>query len=245
MLKCLFVLWLLLSAGIGYAKNYERIDSKAEQAPSVVSLETLDALVQELTGNYSKEEDKARAILAWIVKNIDYDHYKYNRAIEKLERKFSSKDFSVPDSDILKVHLGVCDDISELYVKMAQKAGLNARVVSGYAGHNLTKSTYKKNHHSWVIVTINEEEKFIDPTWAIHGGVQDATKEIRNNTAYQKELDRREKKKFKPQKDRSINDDWFFTKPKEMIKTHYPDKEKDQLLTYPVSLSIFLLRSNL
>jgi len=245
MLKYLLIFLLFLFSNTGYAKNYAHIDSKAEQAPSVILQENFDDLIQELTANYSKDEDKARSILAWIVKNIDYDNYRYNKMIEKIKRKFSSKDFSVPTSDILTVHLGICDDIAALYVKMAQKAGLKARVVSGYAGHNLTRSTYKENPHSWVIVTIDEKEKFIDPTWAIQGGVQDATKDIKNNTAYQKELEHREKKKFKPKKERFIDNDWFLTKPKDMIKTHFPKEEKDQLLTHPISLSIFLIRSNL
>ena len=245
MLKYLSIFLLFLYPNTGYTKNYAHIDSKAEQASSIISQDNFDSVVEELTTNYTKEEDKARSILAWIVKNIDYDNYKYDKMIEKLERKFSQKDFSVPSSDILKVHLGIYSDIAELYVKMAKKAGLKARVVSGYAGHNLNRSTYKKNPHSWVVVTIDEKEEFIDPTWAIKGGIQDATKKIKNNTAYQKELDRREKKKFKPQKERYIDNDWFLTKPKEMVKTHYPEEEKDQLLTHPISLSIFLIRSNL
>lgn len=241
MFRYLLILWLFLFSCTGFAKNYAHIDAKAEDAPSMVSEENFDELVNKLVGNYSKDEDKARAILAWIVKNIDYDDYRFKKLTYARKHPYSIRDYSVPASDILKVHLGVCADIAKLYVRMAQRAGLTARVVEGYAGFKLTKSNYENERHAWVIVTIDGKEEFIDPTWA---GVENGTDKIRSNTAYRKELERREKKKFKPQKNRSVNNYFFLTKPKVMIKTHFPDKQEDQLLTHPVSLSIFLIRSN-
>ena len=243
MMRYLTCLFLLLFSCAGYAKNYYSIDLSAERAPAIVTQESLSDLVQQLVAPYQKEEDKARVLLAWIVKNIDYDHYRYKKMVEKQKHPHSTKDYSVPDNDILTTHLGICATIAELYVRMAKSAGLTARTVEGFAGENLTTRTYEDNPHAWVIVTIDDEEKFIDPTWAIQGGVQDATKNITRNSAYQAELTRREKKKFSPQKNRSVDDKWFLTKPKVMIKTHYPNDLEDQLLQHPISLSSFLLKS--
>jgi len=239
----LIILCILFLSCASYAKSYYSVDMRAENAPAMVTQATLNDLVKNLIKPYSQEEDKARVLLAWIVKNIDYDNYRYSQMVETLKHPNSVKDRSVPDNDILTTHLGICATIADLYVQMAHLAGLEARTVSGFAGHNLTKTTYTDNPHAWVIVTIDGEEKFIDPTWAIQGGEQNATTNITKNSAYMAELRRREKRKFYPQKNRTVDETWFLTKPQYMIKTHFPDNPDDQLLKRPVSLSSFLLKS--
>ena len=242
MKKLLFVfLWcLVIVTGVCYARSYSAIDSRALRAPEINSQEELSKLVSFLTDGYDKEEDKARVILAWIVKNIDYDDYKFAQDQKAIKHPNSRRDFSVPESDILKVHLGVCRDIADLYVSMASMANLKARTVSGYAGNNLTLQNYDENIHAWVIVSIDGKEEFVDPTWAINGGGRGATANISNNYQYAAELKRRESRTFHPNRSRSIDEDWFMTKPKTMIKTHFPLNEEDQLLKRPIKLQTFL-----
>lgn len=222
-----------------YARSYSAVDSYVAQAPNISSRSQLNTLVNFLTKKYDKQEDKARSILAWIVKNIDYDDYRFEQTTKQIKRPSINREMEDP-GDILITRLGMCGEISQLYVDMAKQAGLTARVVSGYAGKNLSKTNLDEAAHAWVIVEIDNKEEFIDPTWAISDGGRGATAHIRNNSQYRAEIRRRSHRVKQTKRERSVNEEWFLTKPKIMIKTHFPHDKKDQLLEQPIQLNKFL-----
>lgn len=231
------LLIFLLTATPVWAANYNLADNIGRTARETPSL---DALVQQLTGSFSKQEDKARAIYAWIVYHIDYDHYDYKTKESK--NRFQIRQLeNANKNDIYKTRIGVCADIADLYQKMAKKAGLQCNIVHGYAGPGVTRNNKNDKKHAWNVVKIDGKWKLVDPTWAIKGK-NNFGKDIQNFSQYRSAVFKKEtqRKQAYTQKERHIDEKWFFTDPKEMIKTHYPKNEQWQLLNPPKTFHWFL-----
>ena len=68
---------VLMTSAVGASA----VDSRGRNVP--VQYDTdMKTLVDYLVQPYSREEDKARVILAWIVYHIDYDQYKLNTMMD-------------------------------------------------------------------------------------------------------------------------------------------------------------------
>ena len=239
-LKIFFCCFALVSiVCVAMAKSYNRVDNYAKHAPEVSSESDLKRATYYLTSNFNSDEDKARAIYAWIVYNIDYDDYKYKIFLEN-EQKGRTK--SVPEVDsILKTHAGICSDIAALYVKMAEYAKLDAKVVDGIAskGKGLTRNNMGEYKHSWVVVKINNKWKYVDPTWALDS--EGVFADVRTDTAYRRVMKERVRRVSSlTHRDRNVSDLWFMTDEKEMIKTHFPNDAEWQLQTPRMTQNQFL-----
>ncbi|MBQ4472068.1 MAG: hypothetical protein II942_02345 [Alphaproteobacteria bacterium] len=238
-LKIFFCFVLIGIVCIAMAKSYHNVDNYVKNAPAVASENDLKRVVRYLTSEFNSDEDKARAIYAWIVYNIDYDDYKYKRWIENHQK---SRQKEVPTVDVIeKTHAGICGEISELYVKMAQYANLKAEVIHGIAvtaGARINKDNMDEFEHAWVAVKIDREWEYIDPTWAIPEKV---FTDVRTDGAYRRELQNRVYKAGKIQhNNRSVSNDWFMTDKEDMIKTHFPNDERWQLQRRHRTLNQFL-----
>lgn len=213
------------------AINYHAIDKMAK---NMREYSTEKALVDNLTKRLKTEEEKARAIYAWIVSHIDYDYYKFNAYKE--DRKLKQK------SDIFKSRTGICGDIAKLYQKMAKLAGLECEYISGYAGKNVTRKTLNDSLHAWNAVKIKGKWYLVDATWGINGG-DTFGKDIRNDNHYRLELNKRERQKdTNRMKKRDVDDRYFMADPKWLINTHFPKDKKWQLIQPTKSLNKFLKR---
>lgn len=219
----------------GWATPDSIILRQVENAPEAKSQEDLPKLVKKLTHNLDKEEDKAFALLAWIVKNIDYDDYKKNQIEDKMASKRSKAE--IPEStDILKTRLGVCGDIAALYQKMLAEADIKATVIDGCNGEIDPRTKKCKEGtpgHSWVAVWLNGQWEFVDPTWAITGKQVNAMEDVTKKRTYEKELKKRERRAartYQTRTDRSVNKKWFMTSPRIMAEDHQPAEEKWLLL---------------
>ena len=88
----------------------------------------------------------------------------------------------------------------------------------------------------WNAVYINKKWFFVDATWGM-GGDYMAFENVRTVAEHRKEV-----RKKKRQKNREINasrfveNKWFLVKPEDMIKTHFPRREKHQYLKHPVDM---------
>ena len=221
---------LFLSAPV-WAISESNFMKLVEKAPEVQSSSDLPKLVKALTQNTKTDEDKAYVLLAWIVKNIDYDEYKKNQIESKNSARHSRAE--IPESgDILKTRLGVCKDIASLYQRMLKQADIEAVVINGCTGE-INKKTKKCKDgspgHSWNAVWIDKQWELVDPTWAITGKQTTAMEDITKKRNYEKELKKREKKSaktYEPRANRSVNKKWFMTTPKTMEADHHPDDDK-------------------
>ena len=215
--------------------NYSRIDRYAKNAPILKNNENLDKLVEYLVYPYSKDEEKARVILAWIVYYIDYDDYVYHRIEEHneaKERRFGvKKEVNIPENEILEIRAGVCGDIASLYQKMGRMAGLEVEVVNGNISNDCSFERLERGScaHAWNAVKIDGEWEFVDPTWAM-GNARELGN-IDSFRVYNKELEKRKKgrRNYKPRRERLIHNEWFLPDKDFLIRTHLPNDEKWQL----------------
>ena len=240
MKKFLLILLICFTCFNALAKNYRSVDARAEKVPASYE-KTLPELVKYLTEPYANnEENKARVLMAWIVYHIDYDEYKSKSITKTTYKRHPDR---VNTGDIFETRIGVCSDIAGLYQRMAGLAGLDSVIITGYAGTNVTRRDMEDNRHAWNAVKIDGKWEFVDPTWAIRGPDSVVFRDVNSRTAHTREMKKRERnttKTNKARKERTFDNRWFMTEPKEMIKTHFPDDEKWQLLPAPKRISSFL-----
>ena len=227
-----FVLFCVLS---GSAAPESAILRQVENAPVVQSEAELPLLVKKLTHHLKTEEDKAYALLAWIVKNIDYDDFKKDQIEQKMTSRHSRTE--IPKSgDILKTRLGVCADIAVLYQKMLTEAHMKAVTIDGCIGEINPRTKKCKDggpKHRWNAVWIGDQWELVDPTWAITGKQTSAMDNVTKKRSYEKELKKREKRTahtYDARPDRTVSKKWFMTHPKIMAEDHQPQEEKWLLL---------------
>ncbi|MBP5535125.1 MAG: hypothetical protein J6Y03_06465 [Alphaproteobacteria bacterium] len=223
-----------------FAKNYSYVDSRAEKVPAKYE-ESLPKLVQYLIEPFSdNEENKARVLMAWIVYHIDYDEYKMESITKTSYKRHPDR---VNTGDIFETRVGVCSDIANLYQRMAGLAGLDSVIITGYAGNDVTRRNMEKNRHAWNAVKIDGKWEFVDPTWAIKGQSAVVFQDVNSRVRHDLEMKKRERNAYKTnktRKNRRFDERWFMTEPREMIKTHFPDDEKWQLLPSPKRIGSFL-----
>lgn len=237
-----FLFWYLSLPVL--AANYGYVDTRAKNVPSKYDAD-IKELVDYLVKPYSKDEEKARVLLAWIVYHVDYDQFKSNqiKTWAYSRRRIAQ---TVSTGDIFQTRVGVCEDIAELYQRMALLAGLDAATIGGYAGYGLTRQNLEQNRHMWNAVKIDGKWALVDPTWAMKGPHK-AMQNVSTSLGHQSEIRRREKglsNVTRTRKNRTIDERWFMTKPRDMIETHYPEEDRWQLLSVPITLGSFLTRQS-
>ncbi len=204
---------LFLPATVMAGPSYKQADSRAYHAPSRFDGD-IDGLIAYLIKPFQKNEMmRARVIFAWIVYHIQYNNYEYKTGYEK---RSGQKGWAPPEETFTK-RTGVCRDNAALFDYMAKKANLETHLIIGDTNYGL---------HAWNAVKINGKWELLDTTWAVNG--QRAFRNIKNDRKYKLEMQRRTQNSSKNnQKNmKQINNKWFMTQPKEMIKTHKPNDPK-------------------
>jgi hypothetical protein len=174
-----------------------------------------DSLAFKLTAPFSTDLQKVRAIYSWITQNIKYTSGLYSISGKRKEVK------SIPDpTDTMSVwksgdemtaikvmhrKMTVCEGYSKLFKVLCDYAGLQSKVIFGYARTNMGSSRFRSNH-AWNAVLIDSTWKLLDITWA--SGYFD----YRNEYVQQR------------------NDYYFLTPPEDFIKDHYPENMRWALL---------------
>ncbi len=209
--------------------DYTQADERAKNAPE---FDDMPDLVRYLIQPFRADEKlKARVIFTWIATHIQYDAYKADNIVKLNNRK---RGF-VKKNDPYLTRLGVCGDIATLFVKMALRAHLNCEKIVGKAGYDLTPQTAAQAPHAWNAVKIKGKWYLLDVTWAM-GGQYVLDQTYKKHRDYKKMLKERQRHPEKIELgDRPLDDYWFLTPPEEMIKTHFPNTQKWQLLKHPVS----------
>jgi len=160
---------LIFTGGLASAQTNADVMFTAKKHPSVKDWSAIDNYASNLSFSTSTsyataaakicqtsrtEEEKARAIFAWIAHNIAYD--------VNLDSSFC---YSA--DGVWRNRKGACQGYSLLYIELAKTVGLNCEYVSG---NNKRESyTYKASlgSHGWVLVHLsNGKNLLMDPTWA-------------------------------------------------------------------------------
>ncbi|MBQ7970987.1 MAG: S-layer homology domain-containing protein, partial [Clostridia bacterium] len=122
--------------------------------------EAVDALLEEFAFTaQTTERKKIDAIYQWLCKNVTYDYAHTN----DYNLKFSAYAAMINKT-------AVCEGYAALFYRLAEEAGLDARIITGKATHN-------GENHGWNIVRQRDWYYYLDATW-------DAGKEPRNYEYY-------------------------------------------------------------
>ncbi|MCJ1401212.1 hypothetical protein MMC11_004424 [Xylographa trunciseda] len=143
-------------------RNFSEPDSHAAMFPRH-SVPSIDWLATELTGPFSSDTDKARAIFTWLHHNVSYD----------VEAFFNDRVQASTPISTLSTGLAVCEGYAALFTTLATKAGLETVVVSGHGKGFGSKPVApgapippQSMNHAWNAVKIdNGEWKLIDACW--------------------------------------------------------------------------------
>ena len=183
--------------------NFTLIDKKA--ASLKYNGTSVTELASILAQHAKTEAEKARIIYTWIAYNIDYDVSAYLRG----------EYGDVSAKGVLQSRKGVCSGYANLYKALANKMGLSAVVINGYAkGASYSVGDETDINHAWNGVLINKQWYLLDATWGAG---------TTNNNKF----------------NRDFNPFYFATPPEQFIYNHFPEERKWQLLTQAYSKAQF------
>jgi hypothetical protein len=122
--------------------------------------EVVDAIVAAEDGPY----ERARAIYAWIATHIAYD----------VDGYLSGQHGDMSALATFQRRTGVCEGYANLFVHMAELAGVEAVKIPGYAkGFDYTPGVNtKRPNHAWIAFRAGGGWRLADPTWGA-GHVRD------------------------------------------------------------------------
>ncbi len=167
----------------------------------------VEVLATKITASHRDQRGKAEAIYEWVAKNITYDI-----------AAFLSGDLPNPAPlHVLATKSGVCEGYARLYVALAEAAGLEAVMVTGFSKGFSPDDGGRKAEpdHAWCAVKFDGGWHLLDPTWG--AGHIDETK------------------KFVP----SYSLNWFDTPPEQFVTSHLPEDSQWQQLASPWSAEKF------
>ena len=186
---------------------------------------TVNQIADDLTRPFQTQTEKARAIFVWITDNIRYDYAKAAnpkdirityRTQEEYRRKLANLRKKQLDRT-LRLKKGICEDYSMLFKTLCERAGIDSKIIVGYARENprAVGQPAGRADHAWNAVKLEGSWYLLDATWG--AGTVD------ENGKFFKEL----------------RTEYFKVKPGDFIKSHFPENEKDQHLSRPLSAREF------
>lgn len=212
--KSIFYTLFLLISFICYSQDYSKVDESIKSYPT--SFSSPEKLALKINEDFSKEEEKARAIFTWIALNIKYDlnafysqrenapiAYSFKTEEEKLLKQQQFR-FDMA-AKTLKTKKGVCENYSALFHTLCDLTGLKCIDIPGASKINQTQigKLPGTSDHIWNAVKIGDGWRFIDSTWA-SGSVDGKTGKYVSN----------------------FNDGYFFTLPEVFFFNHFPEDER-------------------
>jgi hypothetical protein len=212
-MKPCFLLFSLLTAFASFAqksKDWNAIDA----AVLHTTASTPDSLAQQLTAGYTDEAQKVRALYSWITQKVSY-----NTALYSPSKRSSKKEWDPTDTmtvwksgdemtaiRVMHRRFAVCEGYARLFKVLCDYAGIEAKVIYGYARTNVGSRRFRTNH-TWNAVRIDSTWHLLDATWAAgYFNYRDEFVQERN-------------------------DFYYLTPPQDFIHDHYPEDLRWALLT--------------
>ncbi|KAF9577562.1 hypothetical protein BGW38_007146 [Lunasporangiospora selenospora] len=191
-----------------YRTDFSREDGHARACPKSTAA-SIPTLAHYLTSPFAGDQvSQLRAIFTWLADNVIYD----------VPAFMSGRYGDQSPEAVLQTRKAVCEGYANLYIALAEPAGLDVKKVIGVArGVDVQVGDDRLGSpHAWNAVTVNGEYLLIDSTWG--AGVCDlATRSFR--------------KLFRPF--------FFLLRPNKLIYTHWPDDPKEQFLDPPITETVF------
>lgn len=194
----------------GTPSPYESIDRHALTTPPQVEL-SLDTLAAYLVEPAQNDAEKARAIFRWMTDRIAFDTDAY----------ITEHHGHLQPEMVLRNRRALCQGSSALFEALATRAGLECVTIAGYAkGAGFfdeevdPPQTRFRPNHTWNAVKANGRWQLVDVT---------------RGSGYIKA------KRFRKQ----FQEQYFFTPPAHLVRTHLPSDPAWQLLPMPITLPQF------
>ncbi len=220
----LFLALCLTSPFIAKGQNYTQIDNKVKSYPS--SFSSAETLSKKIKKDFSTPTAQIRTAYTWLTLNIRYDLKEYKKGKkqyrfsyktqEELARKIEEKNNAIVKKTI-QSKKAVCEGYSATFKKICDLLNIECIVIHGHSKTHASEigNNQLEGAHAWNAVKINKHWRLIDTTWG--AGFSNGS----NNWVSQ------------------FNDYFFFTPPNELIYSHFPEKEKWQLLKNTISETEF------
>jgi len=214
-LRFLTTIVILLVVNLIYSQDYTKVDVIVKTYPA--SFSSVEKLAEAINKDFSKDDEKARAIFTWIALNVKYDltayntikngsggvAYSYRNEQEKLAKELQFRQDLA--NRALKSKKGVCQHYSALFHVLCDLTGIKCLDIPGSSKTSLTHigKLPVSSDHMWNAVKIGDSWKFIDVTWA-SGSVDGKTGRFVSK----------------------FNDGYFFTSPDLFFLNHFPDDKR-------------------
>lgn len=259
MKKLILFLSLFLISTAVFAMTDNALDMRAKKM-SIEQAATKEQLVAQLTKGLKTDAEKARVIASWIAYQMDKNGYEYEQLVKASNRNRPAE--IALENDPFLTRIGTPFDFAKLYAELATMAGLETVIIDGYAGDNVPSSRYsghlmqslepsvnrirggtyhlQRYESAWNGVNINGKWQLVDTYW-----MSKTNKMIGQDlTSHQmmKELQKRQRRLPSVSQltaNKRIDDDYFFAKPRNFVKTHFPLDAKWQLLPVPTTWTSF------
>ena len=183
--------------------DYSNIDKYVLQLKG--RTKNIPQLAKSITGPFTTDEDKVRAIFRWMTNNIAYDCNDYHNKHKKIgagvsysrktpkEIKAGKWEYQYYNyaTRILRTKKGVCEGYATLFYELCNYSGLQCEVVYGKVNTDVDGKP-KYSGHAWNEVRIGNEWYFTDVCWAsgyVDDKVSKFTKSL-NNTFYLTPVDK-------------------------------------------------------
>ena len=194
MTRQILILLLLLPVFSYGQTSYMTID----QYVSNLEVKTSDTwkMAQQITAPFQDDEEKVRAIYAWVANHIDYDCKLFKDKVKR--KKLARKKLKKRLNYTLRRHSAICGGYAELFQILCKATGVECKIVVGYSkADEKSIGTYQRADHAWNVVKIQGDWKLVDVTWG--------SGYVEKDTFYQ-----------------AFNEDYFLTDPDKFIFNHLP-----------------------
>lgn len=206
---------IILLALLGFSANaqdYAKVDITIKAYPKTFA--SPDKLAEQIRKDFSRDDEKARAIFTWIATNIKYDYAAYGVNERPVAYTFKTQEEKIAKEKAMKQEMaqktlkskkGVCQGYSTLFLVVADKLGLESVIIPGTSKSHPTQigKGPGASDHAWNAVKIGNEWKLLDATFGA-GTVTGA----------------------KPEFVFKFNDKYFFADPDVFFLNHFPDDKK-------------------
>ncbi len=201
----LFIFFTLIAVT---AQNFKNVDSIVRLYPNKYG--NADQLSEQIAKDFTTDIDKVRAIYTWLALNVSYDletFYSGNTAINfsytdqaDLQRKQTAITTNTVNST-LRTKKAICEGYAQTFKQVSEKLSIPCMLVGGFSKGDVSNIGVipKNEDHAWNAVKINKQWYLIDATWG--AGYTNGAKWVQR-----------------------FNDFFFFTKPEEFAKTHFPSE---------------------
>jgi transglutaminase/protease-like cytokinesis protein 3 len=221
-MKQLFVLFFFLGFTI-QAQDYATVDAKVKRYPAY---KTAQGLANKITSDFNNDGDKIRAVFTWLTHNIRYDlkeyfnptsksnSFTYSNEADKQLKLQQIKDQVV--DEMFSSRKSVCEGYAQSFKKVCDLLKIESIVIKGYARNSTGEigTIPTTSNHAWNAVKIELKWQLVDATWAAGYAI--------NN-----------------QWEKHFTEYYFYPKPLELLRTHYPNDVNWQLLKNPISKTTY------